>query len=171
MLVFSDTSPISCLASLGRLDLLEMYGQVTIVSAVEQELSRHPSERARALVKEAFDRGLLRRDVSKAAEGPTSLLLEHELDRGEAETLAAAKASRADLVFVDEREGRKWARRLGVPAVGTLGILLRAKREGRLDSVGATMDELTRTYGFVISPALLQRALEQVGETREGGSG
>lgn len=164
MLVFSDTSPISCLASLGRLDLLEMYGQVRIVSAVEQELSRHPSERARALVKEAFDRGLLRRDVSKA-EGPTSLLLEHELDRGEAETLAAAKASRADLVFVDEREGRKWARRLGVPAVGTLGILLRAKREGRLDSVGATMDELTRTYGFVISPALLQRALEQVGET------
>lgn len=80
-----------------------MYGQVRIVSAVEQELSRHPSERARALVKEAFYRGLLRRDVSKA-EGPTSLLLEHELDRGEAETLAAAKASRADLVFVDERE-------------------------------------------------------------------
>ena len=66
MLVFSDTSPISCLASLGRLDLLEMYGQVRIVSAVEQELSRHPLERARALVKEAFDRGLLRRDVSKS---------------------------------------------------------------------------------------------------------
>jgi hypothetical protein len=35
MLVFSDTSPISCLASLGRLDLLEMYGQVRIVSSVE----------------------------------------------------------------------------------------------------------------------------------------
>jgi uncharacterized protein len=163
MLVFSDTSPISCLASLGRLDLLEMYGQVKIVAAVEQELSFHPSERARALILEAFDSGLLLRDMSKA-EGPTSLLLEHELDRGEAETLAAAKASRADLVFIDEREGRKWARRLGVPVVGTLGILLRAKRGGRVDSVRTAMDELTRVYGFAISPALLQRALEQVGE-------
>lgn len=163
MLVFSDTSPISCLASLGRLDLLEMYGQVRIVPAVEEELSRHPSESARALIKEAFDRGLLRRDASKL-EDVTSLLLEHELDRGEAEALAAAKASCADLVFVDERDGRKWARRLGVPAVGTLGILLRAKREGRLDSVRSAMDDLTLTYGFAISPPLLQRALEQAGE-------
>jgi predicted nucleic acid-binding protein len=163
MLVFSDTSPISCLASLGRLDLLEMYGQVRIVPAVEEELSRHPSESARALIQEAFERGLLRRDAGKM-EDATSLLLEHELDRGEAEALAVAKASRADLVFIDEREGRKWARRLGVPAVGTLGILLRAKCDGRLDSVGSAMHELTRTYGFAISPVLLQRALAQVGE-------
>ena len=163
MLVFSDTSPISCLASLGRLDLLEIYGQVRIVPAVEEELSRHPSESARALIQEAFERGLLRRDAGKV-EDATSLLLEHELDPGEAEALAVAKASRADLVFIDEREGRKWARRLGVPAVGTLGILLRAKCDGRLDSVGSAMHELTRTYGFAISPVLLQRALAQVGE-------
>ncbi len=59
MLVFSDTSPISCLASLGRLDLLETYGEVKIVPAVEEELRQHPSERARLLIDNAFSRGLL----------------------------------------------------------------------------------------------------------------
>jgi predicted nucleic acid-binding protein len=40
MLVFSDTSPISCLASLQRLDLLDAYGSVRITQAVKNELER-----------------------------------------------------------------------------------------------------------------------------------
>jgi hypothetical protein len=164
MLVFSDTSPISCLASLERLDLLETYGEVNIVSAVEEELRQHPSERARLLIDSAFSRGLLVR-VTSAVESATGVLLEHELDRGEAQALSCAKASGADLVLLDEREGRKWARRLQIPAVGTLGILLRAKHEGRLLSLKTAMEELTRNYGFAISPVLLDRALIQVGES------
>ena len=42
MLVFSDTSPISCLASLQRLDLLDAYGSVRITQAVKNELDAHP---------------------------------------------------------------------------------------------------------------------------------
>ena len=164
MLVFSDTSPISCLASLGRLDLLETYGEVKIVPAVEEELRQHPSERARLLIDSAFSRGLLVRFTS-TVETATGLLLEHELDRGEAQALSFAKALGADLVFVDEREARKWARRLQIQAVGTLGILLRAKHEGRLPSLKTAMKELTRNYGFAISPVLLDRALTEVGES------
>jgi predicted nucleic acid-binding protein len=149
---------------LGRLDLLETYGEVKIVSFVEEELRQHPSERARLLIDSAFSRRLLVR-VPSTVETATSLLLEHELDRGEAQALSCAKALGADLVFVDEREGRKWARRLQIPAVGTLGILLRAKHEGHLPSLKTAMEELTRNYGFAISPVLLDRVLIQVGES------
>jgi predicted nucleic acid-binding protein len=164
MRVFSDTSPISCLASLDRLELLESFGGVKIVPAVEAELSRHPSERARNLIAQAFERGLLVRELVNTTD-PVCLLLEHELDLGEAQVLATAKATHADLVLLDERDGRKWARRLELSTVGTLGILLMAKREGRLNSVRQTMSELTRDYGFSIDPTLLDRALKQVGES------
>jgi predicted nucleic acid-binding protein len=131
---------------------------------VEAELSRHPSERARNLIAQAFERGLLVREIVNKTD-PVCLLLEHELDLGEAQVLATAKATHADLVLLDERDGRNWARRLELSTVGTLGILLMAKREGRLNSVRQTMSELTRDYGFSIDPTLLDRALKQVGES------
>ena len=113
MLVFSDTSPISCLASLQRLDLLDAYGSVRITQAVKNELDAHPLVDARADITAAMERGwLLISDDSMG--GELQLLLGYELDAGEAATLAAAKSSGADLVLIDEREGRNWARRLGL---------------------------------------------------------
>ena len=163
MLVFSDTSPISCLASLQRLDLLDAYGSVRITQAVKNELDAHPLVDARADITAALERGwLLISDDSMGGELP--LLLGYELDAGEAATLAAAKSSGADLVLIDEREGRKWARRLGLRAVGTLGILLRAKRDRKLLSLRESMRLLTEVYGFSISPDLLNEACAAVGE-------
>ena len=163
MLVFSDTSPISCLASLGRLDLLEMYGEVRIVSSVEQELSHHPSESARALVKEAFDRGLLRRDAGKMKDA-TSLLLEHELDQEKQKRWRLPRHPVLIWSLSTSAKGVNGHAAWAFLPLAPWGILLRAKCDGRLDSVGSAMHELTRTYGFAISPALLQRALTQVGE-------
>lgn len=163
MLVFSDTSPISCLASLGRLDLLESYGAVRITQAVKSELDAHPLESARADIQTALKRGLLIiPDTSPGSE--LQFFLGHELDAGEAQTLATAKSSCADLVLIDEREGRKWARRLGLQSVGTLGILLRAKHDKKLPSLRKSMDLLTKVYGFAISRDLLNEAYTAVGE-------
>lgn len=163
MLVFSDTSPISCLASLGRLDLLEIYGPVCITRSVKNELDAHPLVAARADIAAALERGwLLISDDSTG--GELQLLLNYELDAGEAETLAVAKTRGADLVLIDEREGRKWARRLELQAVGTLGVLLRAKRERKLLSLRESMRLLTEVYGFSISPDLLNEAFAAVGE-------
>ena len=118
---------------------------------------------ARADIAAALERGwLLIADDSMG--GELQLLLGYELDAGEAATLAAAKSSGADLVLIDEREGRKWARRLGLRAVGTLGILLRAKRDRKLLSLRESMRLLTEVYGFSISPDLLNEAYAAVGE-------
>lgn len=45
-------------------------------------------------------------------------VLQRDLDRGEAETIALALEMGADLVLLDEREGRHMAQRLGLEVIG-----------------------------------------------------
>ena len=55
MLVVSNTSPLSNLAMIGRLELVwEQLGKVVIPPAVEAELSRNPKPNARAALETAL---------------------------------------------------------------------------------------------------------------------
>jgi len=66
------------------------------------------------------------------------VLLAH-LDRGEAEVIALAQERQADLVLLDEKEAREFAERLGLRVLGTLGLLVWAKREGLVAVVGSSL--------------------------------
>jgi uncharacterized protein len=48
--------------------------------------------------------------------------------------------------------------------IGLLGTLLEAKRKGLIPSVKLLMEELVRTAGFKIHPALYQQILKIAGE-------
>jgi hypothetical protein len=50
-----------------------------------------------------------------------------QLHRGEAEAIALATDLKADIVLIDEQEGRQLASKTGLAVTGILGILLRAK--------------------------------------------
>src|SRR5256885_2278103 len=73
---------------------------------------------------------------------------EFALDPGEAMVLALALARRAagdDVeVALDEKKGRRAAETLGLPLVGTAGLLLRAKADGRIAAVAPVLEELER---------------------------
>ena len=56
---------------------------------------------------------------STALENPRQALVYVGLDRGKAEVLALACERSARLVIIDERRGRQYARRLGLPLTGT----------------------------------------------------
>jgi predicted nucleic acid-binding protein len=90
-------------------------------------------------------------------------LLLSDLDRGEAEVIALAQEVRADLVIIDERLGRRHARRLGLRVTGVLGILLRGKQLGHLSAVRPYLDQIQQG-GFYLSEALAQHALRLAGE-------
>lgn len=49
-------------------------------------------------------------------------LLQQALDRGEAEAIALAMALQADWTLLDERDGRKVAKSLGLKVTGVLGF-------------------------------------------------
>ena len=69
-------------------------------------------------------------------------------DYGEAEVIALALEKKTDLVLLDEKEAREVAERLGFRVLGTVGLLIWAKREGLIKSVQENLDALREEAGF-----------------------
>lgn len=88
-------------------------------------------------------------------------VLQLYLDAGEAEAIAIAVEQEAEILLIDEAEGREIAEQLGVRRAGSIGILLRAHREGKISSLKAEMDRLREEAGFWISDALYQQIIER----------
>jgi predicted nucleic acid-binding protein len=89
-------------------------------------------------------------------------MLRGELGEGESEAIALA----SDLgmsVLLDDRRARLLARRLALPIVGTVAVLVRARREGLLAAVAPVLEDLERN-GFFMSQELKREALLLAGE-------
>ena len=86
------------------------------------------------------------------------------LDEGEAEAIALSLECSPSRLIIDEIEGRRVARNLKVPVVGTLGILLKAWREGSIASLSEEVRALRQKAGFFISPQLERDFLRESGE-------
>jgi predicted nucleic acid-binding protein len=80
------------------------------------------------------------------------------------EAIALAVEIRADIVLMDEKEGRRLARQAGLAVRGVLGILLRAKALGEIESIGPEIQALRECAGFFIIPSLESEILRAVGE-------
>ncbi len=81
------------------------------------------------------------------------------LDAGEAEAIALAKEINADLVLLDDNDGRNIAASVRINFTGTIGILLRYYRGHPADFKEA-LDELL-AQGFRLSKAEYQKILVQ----------
>jgi predicted nucleic acid-binding protein len=157
--VVVNSTPIITLALLDRLDLLQsLYGGVLIPSAVEREIRSGGPERPGAP-----QLGSASWVEAVSLEDPSRADLLSDLDRGEAEVIALALEQRADLVVIDERLGRRHARRLGLPLTGTLGILLKAKGQGLIPQLAPALATIRRG-GIRLADQLVTRVLELAGE-------
>ena len=163
-LVISDSSTLIHLAAIGRLGLLkEFYGRIIIPSAVWREVVEEGKGRAGAIeVEEARQAGWI--EVVSCEDQPLLRLLKRDLDEGEAEVIALAISRRAGLVLLDEAEARSIAELYGLRKTGVIGVLMRAKREGKVQSVQAELDRLRYQAGFWIDEGLYRQALRAVGE-------
>lgn len=140
MIVVSDTSPITNLVDVGRINLLcELFGEVVIPPAVARELERGGVE----LPEFVEIRNL--RDPAEAGR----LRREFEIDAGEAEAIVLALELAASRSLIDEVRGRAVAARVGLKYIGVLGLLIEAKRRGYVDEVRPILDDLVQTAGFL----------------------
>jgi len=160
----SDSSTLIHLAALGRLVLLrEYYTEVLIPPAVWKEVVEEGRGRPGAReVEEAARAGWLK--VIAAAEEPLVRLLKRELQDGEAEALALAVERQVEIVLLDESEARRAAAMYGLRKTGVVGILIRARLDGKVSSLRQELDRLHQDAGFWISEDLYRQALEAVGE-------
>lgn len=91
-------------------------------------------------------------------------LLSMELDQGEAEAIAVGCEDRDAVVLLDEKEARRVARRLGLAVLGTVGVLIWARRAGAVVSLREQLDRLQGEARFRLSHTVYQAALRAVGE-------
>lgn len=125
MRAVSNTSPISNLASIDRLSLLRsQFPKLWIPNAIARELQAHPDAAARSRIEGALHEGWIR--VESPRDSPLLRILQLQLHPGEAETIALATDTGADIVLIDEQEGRQFAAKAGLAVTGVLGVLLRA---------------------------------------------
>jgi len=165
MPVVSNTSPIMNLAIIGELSLLrDQFGEVLIPGAVLEELRVEEELPGSQSVRNALKDGWIR--IEPVKHRPLVRAMQRDLDKGEAEAIALAIEVNANWLLIDERDGRKAARSMKLNLVGVLGVLLKAKRNGKLNSLKKAMERLQAKAGFYVR-ADLYSAIIQEGEGEE----
>lgn len=155
-----NTSPLlACIAGCGSLAPLQgLYDELIVPKEVAEEIETGGSQRFG--ITEFNAAAWLRRWHEPVAPLP---LLRNSLDRGEAAVIQLALDERVDTVSIDEPVGRRLARLCGLHVTGSVGLLLRAKREGKIASLRETIDRM-RAHGIWLSDAVVIFALREGGE-------
>jgi len=151
VIIVSNTSPISNLAKVGQLSLMQqIYGRVLVPCAVHEELL---DTRAGETVITAVQLATWM-EIQSVQNRELVDELRTRVNIGEAEAIALAVEVTATRLLIDERLGRQAATERGLTVTGVLGILLAAKRQGLIAAVKPTMDDLMIQAGFRISSQL-----------------
>ena len=156
--VVCNTSPLQYLHQADVLNLLpRLYERVFVPAPVVLELE------------EGLARGVAIPDVRALTwvtivDPPSPKLLPLVTDLGSGERSALALALARDLtVILDDALARRHATLLGIRFTGTLGVLIRAKREGHLPAVRPVLERL-EALRFRLDVATRSNALELAGE-------
>ena len=156
-IIVSDAGP---LISLGRLDLLALlpalFAQIQVPQQVLDECLEKPGHLDTDRIEAAVQQGWL--EVCKAQ--PLAEI--SGLGLGERAAIARASEIGAGLL-ADDQGARKMARSRGLVVIGTLGVLVKAKRNGRLILIAPLIEQL-RTSGQRLSHTAVAEALAAAGE-------
>jgi uncharacterized protein len=85
------------------------------------------------------------------------------VDAGEAEAIALAQTTPDCIILLDDSRARKIAARLNIKQIGTVGLLLRAKRMGLVEIIKPHLDSLVEN-GIYIRQELIDAVLNDAGE-------
>ncbi len=159
-IVVSDATPLIALTKLGRLSLLpDFFGEVLVPGAVYTEIVVAGAGRIGAMEIQAAP--WLRMEAVADRIRVDYLLT--QLDIGEAEAIVLAQEKQADWLLVDENKARSIAQRLGLHLIGTIGLLLLAKQQGKIPEIRSELDALRR-HQFRLSQKVYDLVLKQANE-------
>lgn len=154
MIVISDTTPLRYLIFLGMQELLpRLFDRVHCPDAVIRECL-HP--KAPVILREWAARppAWLVVVAVPIIDGDLS-----RLDEGEAAAITLARQLSADVVLIDEQDGRRMAKSLGFTVAGTLNILAQGGIRGWINYPETTA-RLREETNFRATDALILAAWE-----------
>ncbi len=148
-IIIADASCLIALSNIEELELLQaVYKEVIITPEVQAEFGNPIPKWIK---------------IEEVADTKKTQLLELELDKGESSAIALAVENENSLLIIDERKGRLVAKRMGLLIIGTLGIIIKAKENGIIETLKPILEKLEKVR-FRISPKLKKQILDKVGE-------
>ena len=161
--VIVNSTPLIVLCGIGKLDVLrKLYGEIMIPDAVYREVT--VLEDSACMQVRNAGTWIHIEAVRDSAE---KKMYKAKLHAGEVEVMILAQEQKADLVIIDDNAAKKTAKYLGLTVTGTLGVPLKAKRQGIVQRIDILLAEMKRN-GFYIDSRMEAFVLEQAGEMPNG---
>jgi predicted nucleic acid-binding protein len=159
-LVVSNSGPLITLATIGRLDLLKsLFVRIAVPQAVYEEVViQGQGEPGSKEVAEAEWIHTVPVQDRLAVN-----LLQESLDMGESEAIVLGQELNARYILLDDALARRKADLIGLSVVGTLGVLLMARKAGLVPAVKPILDDLMQT-DFRMSERVREVVLAKSGE-------
>lgn len=157
MILVADASALIALATCDGLYWLDqLFGEVLVPETVFQEVATSSKPQSKRL--HAYLQGKVRNvDMSGY------VYLDAYADAGETQAMLLYKAVGADYLLIDDKRGRKVAQINQINTVGSLGVLLQAKRSGLITQVKPSLDLIAQSPIY-IAPSLINAVLAMAGE-------
>jgi len=157
-IVIADAGPLSAFARLHQVGLLPLvFGRVLVTDIVFAECAGREDFPESALVREAVSRKQL-----ELCAAPDFSAFAQKIEAGEASAIAVAIDYGCG-VLMDDKAGRKMAANAGVPVIGTVGVLVLAKRKGLVPLVMPLLEKLAAS-GYFLSEEIMLAASMASGE-------
>jgi predicted nucleic acid-binding protein len=138
--ILSDTSCLIILSRIQQLDLLQkLFGNVIITKQVADEY------------KDTLPAWI---DVVELENTKVFDFLSHQIDIGESSSIAKALEYDDALLIIDEAKGRKISKNFNINIIGTIGVIIKAKKQGIIPQARPIIEQLIFS-GFRISDEFL----------------
>lgn len=157
-LVIADAGPLIAFARLHQIGLLpQIFDRVFVTDVVFAECAGRADFPESPLIREAVYKKQL-----ELCTAPDFSAYAQKIDAGEASAIAVAIEYGCG-VLMDDKAGRRMATNAGVPVIGTVGVLVLAKRKGIVQLVMPLLDALSAS-GYFLSEEIIAAALIASGE-------
>jgi predicted nucleic acid-binding protein len=139
MIIISDSSPLISLATIEKLNLLDkLFTEIFVPCSVYEEVIRENKPYSNEI--KEFLNGRIKHVKNRVA---VEVLLS-DIGKGESEAIILAIEEKSDYLLIDDLKARKLAKINGLEIIGTMGILLKGKKEGLIKEIKPFIDELLK---------------------------
>lgn len=150
-LVIADTGPIISLSIIKKLELLDaLFDEVLIPNAVWNELNENKKIPEFHIIEKYFK--------TKVRKIKSINNLTFIMDYGESESVILYKELNAQFLLIDDKKARKIAENFKVKCIGTIGILIAAKKSDQIKKLKPYFVKLLKNKRYY-SKSLLNRIL------------
>lgn len=154
-----NSSPLIVLGKINHLYLLPaLFPVLEIPQSVVKEISSGPHQDGAKVWLNTAGKEYIVADVQVP-----NIVSAWDLGLGETQVISRCLAYSDAESILDDGAARNCAKTLGIPVTGTVGVLMKAKKQGQVPAIAPLIEQILQ-YGFRVDAKIVRYALEWANE-------